>query len=583
MMKSTAQTHTSERTLKGIPISEGIAVGNSFFLKVESRRYPEFHISLHEVDREIERYRSAIRSSKIDLLYLQKSLQSEGSTEAVSIIDSHIEMLDDPFITVEIEEKIRHMMRNTEAVFHSAITDYEKQFAKIADHFFQQRLIDVRDLSERILNHLLPSSSKLYSNCPVDSIIFAQEITPSHTAEASYDFVKAFVSQTGGKTSHAALIARAKGIPYVADIDLTDLQDMTRCPVIVDGNEGLVIINPSPECINEYKERYEKHKERYRYFKKSVHIPAMTQDQVPVEVMANIENLIDIPKLFEYQVPAIGLLRSEFFFLQDDIAQVTEDQQLAVYERLIQETKEIPITFRVFDIGGDKNFSSSLQPEANPALGCRSIRYLLRNPHILYTQLKAIIKTTQGKNLNLLFPLISDVSEIHEVKDIVHRVQKELGIITRIPIGAMIEVPSIAIMIDAVAKSCDFISIGTNDLIQYTLAVDRQSTILADLYRGCHPSIVRLLKLVMEQSKACNIPVSICGEMASNPLYTPLLLGLGFNRLSCSPRHIPMIKYIIRKTTSDMALKLVSDVLNCYSYKQTYDLLEEYHRRFYDD
>ncbi|MBI5273777.1 MAG: phosphoenolpyruvate--protein phosphotransferase [Chlamydiales bacterium] len=572
-----------ELVLKGIPVSEGVALGVIYFFKPKQRKFPEFSITVHEVDKEIERYRSAIRLSRIDLHHLQSSLQQDGSNEAITIIDAHIQMLEDPFITTEMEEKIRKMLRNTETVFQSALAEYERQFLQINDQFFQQRLIDVKDLSERIMDHLSPMQLKEKSKLPLESIVFAKELTPSNAAHACYDCIKAFITEVGGKTSHAGLIARAKGIPFVANISADLLEKFASSLVIVDGNEGVVIVNPTSKTIKEYQYRLKIEKERFDHFAKNVHFPSKTQDNVLVDVLANIENIKDISRLFDYHISGIGLLRSEFLFLQEDIAALTEKQQLQCYKEMIVAAKELPVHFRVFDVGGDKKLASSLQDEANPALGCRSIRYLLKHPMILETQLRAVLKASKGKNIKLLLPLISDVYEIFQVKEMVQSIKKSLHLDHHIPIGAMIEVPSSAIMIDVIAAACDFISIGTNDLIQYTLAADRMNPAVADIYRGCHPSIVRLLKAICDAAHRHSIPVSICGEMASNPLYTPLLIGIGFDSLSCTPRYIPLLKHMIRSHSKERAYHLMEDIYSCSSYKQTYDVLDEYHRRYVTD
>lgn len=583
MKKATDQTQLNERIIQGVPVSDGVAVGQLYFFKYEKKKFPRFTITVHEVDKEIQRYRTAIKSSKVDLQKLENSLKKEGHDEAITIINTHIQMLDDPFITTEMEERIRNMLVNTETVFNGAIADYEKQFSSIDDQFFKQRLTDVKDLSRRILDHLNPAQTKsIYSQFPDDIIIFSKELTPSHTAEAKLNQVKAFITEIGGKTSHAGLIARAKGIPFVADIDADIFEKLACSEIVVDGNNGIVIIYPTEETKRKYMQKMEEDNQRYQIMKDEIHLPSKTKDGISVSIHANVENSEDIPKLRDLHVNSIGLLRSEFIFVQEDICELTEEQQIKKYRKIFANAKDLSVYFRVFDVGGDKNLTKEIEEEINPALGCRSIRYLLKNPRVLRTQLRALLQSTNESNIKILIPLISDLFEIISFKEILKEVKEELGITYYIPVGAMIEVPSSAIMVDVLAKHCDFLSIGTNDLIQYTLAVDRVNPNVADIYRGCHPSVVRLLKHVYDQSAHLNIPFHICGEMASNPLYTPLLIGIGYKSLSCSLSYIPIIKHTIRKISMNHAKELVEEILSCSSYKQTYEVLEEYHKRYFE-
>ncbi len=557
---------SKERRLQGSPVSEGIAIGAPYFLAPLEERIPEFPIAVTEVDTEISRYRKALFSSKEDLRRLRHDLAIEGSSEAASFIDTHIQMLDDPMITVQMEERIRHMLRNTESVFRSTIREYETRFSERSDSFFEERLVDVRDVSERILGHLCADQKPALGMAPRGCILFAKELAPSHTAAALPTQIFAFVTEQGGGNSHCALIARAKGIPFVAGIDVAELQPDQAAVVIVDGLEGVVILNPTEETLAHYKERRDQLITRYQVYEKENPLKAETLDEFPIRLMANVGNPVELD-LFPYAQEGIGLFRTEYFFLQGQRVFPSEEQQVRVYSSLIEKVGDNkPIIMRVFDLGGDKHpaFFPKLK-EPNPALGSRGIRFLLKTPEIFYIQLRALFKAAKQADVRLLLPLISDLGELLQVKKLIEKVKKELraeGMEVRdLPIGCMIEVPSAVMICEALAQEGDFLSIGTNDLVQYTLGVDRSNPAMSELFYPAHPSVLRMIKMICQVGNRLNKPVTICGEMASNPLFTPLLLGLGLTTFSCAPRYLPLIKQTIRKWTIVEAYKLAEDAL----------------------
>ncbi len=574
-----------EIRLKGSPISEGIAIGNLYFLEDEKDdALPDFTIQASEIDKEIQRYRDAISSSRQDLHAIQNRLAEEGSSEAVSIIDSHIQMLEDPLMTTVMEDKIRQMMKNTESVFRSVMSDYEKRFSRIKDTFFRQRLMDVKDISKRILKHLFPKKSS--DQIPQNSVIFASELAPSDTAEAESSKVCAFLTQFGGETSHAALIARSKGIPFVASLDLTLLKGKLSAKVIVDGKTGEVILNPCSDTLNHYEKMKNKDHEEYSHLINQVEYKTTTKDGEHINVMANIESLDDLDLLHRHKAAGIGLFRSEFLFIHKELFSFSEKEQYDLYCKIIEKVQDLPIIFRVFDVGGDKNFPVSPTDEPNPALGCRAIRYLLSNREIFRTQVRALLRANymhQGQ-VRILLPLISDLEELRESKKFIEDVLKELeqeGIFfpQMIPIGAMIEVPSAAITSDLVTKECDFVSIGTNDLVQYTLAADRSNPIVSEMYKPAHPSILRLIQMVIQAADIEGKYVGLCGEMASNTLFTELLLGLDVKTFSCAPRYIPLLKKTIGQISLEEAQEFAKKILRLSTSKEVYDALEENYRK----
>lgn len=571
-------TKQKEFRLQGASVSEGVAIGHLFFLPTYFQEsVVEFSVMRHHLEAEVQRYQTALERSREDLLFLRFSLKKENSQEASDIIETHIQMLEDPLMTVDVEEKIRSTEKNAESVFSSVIREYEKKFSRIKDPFFQQRIVDVLDVSKRVLDHLAGKRVNL-SDIPQNSVVFTKEISPSDMATLQASRIGAFVTQQGGGSSHAALIARSKGIPYVSNIDVAIFQKIGPSCIIVDGKSGEVIFHPEAETLSKYREIKTRLKTTYRLLQQDVFPVTETMDGYPIHIYANIGNVTDLEEMHVYRPEGVGLFRSEYLFLEKHTVFLSEEEQLESYREIALKTQGLPIVMRVFDLGGDKNPDGFLEEEkeSNPILGCRGIRFLLKHPEIFYTQLRAIMKAFQDSKAKILLPLISDPQEIREAKKIIGRIQEELkleGLTKIFPIGCMIEVPSAAFLCDAIAKEVDFLSIGTNDLAQYTLGMDRGNPIIQDFFSPNHPSVIRMVKMIVTEAKRQNKPVTICGEMASSPLFIPLLLGLGLNEFSCSPRHIPLIKRAVRKCTLLDSFKLAQKVLQMGSYCEVTKLL----------
>ncbi len=567
-----------ERRFQGVPVSEGIAIGSAYFLKPIEEEIPEFEITHSEVDSEVARYRQAIFSSKEDLHRLRQDLTMEGSEEAADTIETHIQMLDDPMITTEMEGAIRQRLRNTESVFHSVIHDYENRFSERTDSFFHERLIDVKDVSKRILGHLKERQNAQIADIPGGSIIFSREIAPSYTAAAHVAQIGAFITYTGGGNSHAALIARSKGIPYVTNIDTSVIEELSIKTVIVDAFEGVVIINPTKETLEEYREKQRELATHYQRLLEEDHFASETLDGHKTKLYVNVGNPTDL-EAFPYSHDGIGLFRTEYLLLQAKEFYPSEEYQITAYTSLIDQMAGRPMVIRVFDLGGDKNPSlfQERYREPNPVLGNRGIRYLLRNKKMFRTQLRAIFKASFNADVRILLPLISDINEIHQSKMIIEEVREqlkgEMDQVPVLPIGCMIEVPSAVMICDALAKNCDFLSMGTNDLVQYTLGVDRSNPSMRELYYPAHPSVLRMVKLIATEAKRQNVPLTICGEIASDTLFTPLLLGLGLSDFSIAPRYLPYVKQAIRKWTIVEAYQVAEEVLKLTDPKEISDLL----------
>lgn len=574
-----------EILIKGVPVSEGIAIGIPFFLQPPVEDIPKYPITLKEVDHEIARYRNALFSSRQDLTQIRTHLAEEASEDAALIIDTHLQMLEDPQLTVHTEDKIRETLQNSEAVLDSVIGDYKERFSRATNAFFQQRLVDVMDLAKRVLGHLSPSKGPSLLRVPFNSIVFARELIPSHIASTESLRVSAFVTQSGGGNSHAALIARSKGIPYIAGVNVEGLQEISSKMVIIDGQTGEIIFNPGPLTVEKYKQRKTRLKTSLQLLQKEMEYDTETVDGCAIQVFANVGNVNDLESLHPCKFEGVGLFRTEYLFFQRRELLSSEQEQYEAYLALVRAVGKAPVVIRVFDVGGDKNpelFSES-EKEPNPVLGCRGIRFLLRHREIFKRQLRAILRAAIYGDVRILLPLISDIAELDTAREIIKEVEDGLlaegqAFKANLPVGCMIEVPSAVLISDTLAKKSDFLSIGTNDLVQYTLGIDRSNPAMTDFCYPAHPSVLRMIKMVNLEAKRYGKSVSVCGEIASNPLFVPLLLGLGVDQLSCSPRYIPTVKRAIRQTSLLSAYKLAQEVLFLNSSQEVSQVLEAYSR-----
>jgi phosphotransferase system enzyme I (PtsI) len=579
---------SEEIVLRGLPISKGIGIGFPVFFASSEDQIPEVSISKKEIDIEIDRYRKALDQSRKDVETLQKLSVTEGPPEIVSILGTHLAMMQDPMLTSVIEERIRDMQRNTESIFQHIIEEYKLRFSALQDHYFQERVRDIVDVSRRILGHLRPLEAVKMGEMPHNSIILTHELVPSETVEANASLVSAFVTAAGGITSHAAIIARAKGIPYVANVDIKHLKKVEVHSLIVDGSQGLVILNPTKETLRKYQDMQKSYQLKDKALKNSSHLKGETIDGYEVRIFGNLENPKEIDQLLKAGANGIGLFRSEYLFLSRK-AFPTEQEQFEIYKRMVKTLKGRPLVIRVFDVGGDKKvelgvtnpdakYFDAIGHEMNPALGCRAIRFLLRYPEILDVQLRAILRASHFGEIHILIPMVSDLSELRAVKRKIKEIQETLrkeGIKAgeNIPIGCMVEVPSSAIMCDAIAQEVDFLSIGTNDLVQYVLAADRSNSHTSELYFSTHPSILRLIRMVVSSANRAGKPVILCGESAADPTMIPLLIGLGIREFSVAARHIPIVKDTIRKWRILEACRLAESALEYASAQELKDFL----------
>ena len=562
--------------LQGISISHGIVIGKPYFLLENRKKVVRKDLSSIEVESEINRYRGALEKSRKALELLQKRYIQDGASVVVEILDAHLEILHDPIITQIVEEKIKSKQKNTEAVFYDVIDEYKKGFQNIDDEFVEERIKDIKDVSRRILSNLSPFSSAEEKPKEADNfIVVADDLVPSDALDSKFNEVLAFVTKKGGYASHAGIIARAKGIPFVAKIDIRKLSSLQIENLIVDGINGKIIVNPSTKTIEEYVALQDKCKKYFQEIIDSDQMESVTKDNIKIRLFSNIESAGDIPQLFEKKAEGVGLFRSEYLFLTEKILP-SEERQFQIYKEVLEKLENKPVFIRLFDFGGDKNYfivdsgrsSFNLQErekEQNPVLGCRGIRFLIKNEKIFRAQLRALLRASVFGNLKIIIPLLSDVSEFRQVKmkiqQIIKKLKKEgVNVAENIPIGCMIEVPSAAIMADVLAKEADFFSIGTNDLTQYVMASDRSNCDTSYLYDFSHPALLRLIKTIIFAADANRKEVSVCGEMAADIKFTELLIGMGIRAFSVASRHIPFVKHAIRNIDFKSAKEKADEV-----------------------
>jgi len=570
-----------EFCLRGTPICRGIAVGRLYFFDRKEGVVPDITLSPHDVEKDVIRFREALNNSKRDIKHLQSQLESEGALEAVVILDSQLIMLEDPLLTTNIEVTIRETKKNAESVFRAAIRKYQEKFDAISDPFFRDRFKDIQDISRRVMEYLNKGARVSLHDIPPGSIVFAPDFTPSEMAETKSIAVGAIVTEVGGTTSHTGIVAIAKGIPYVANVSFELIDFSQEYVVIVDGRKGEIILNPTVKTIEKY-ERLKIHlQSQMKGLERLCTLSAETIDGYQVRLSANIEMSHQIDLVHRYGGHGVGLFRSEYIFFPKNVIP-SEEEQYRIYKRIVDRMKGRSLVIRVFDLGGDKAVPGySMLKEGNPFLGCRAIRFLLREKEILKTQLRAVIRAGIGAPVSVLFPMVSTMTEFLEVKKIVRDTEEEFGISPKkgIRIGCMIEVPSAAIIADHLAKECDFLSIGTNDLVQYSLAIDRGNQYMASRYDPTNPSILRLIKLITSEGDQGQIPVTLCGEIAADPRFTMLLLGLGVQELSVAPRYIPIIKHAIRNTSILEAVDLAERALCSATSQEVMDLISGAYKR----
>ena len=554
-----------EKTITGIIASPGIKIGKAYIYKGSNIIIPKYGIREDQVEEELRRYGQALEKTKSDIKKIQDEIAKSLSKDMADIFSSHLMVLEDPLIVEKVVKTIREERRNVEWVINDISLELSSGLASIEDVYLRERIIDISDINKRLINNLQKNDTEPLSHLTEEAVVFSVDLTPSDTAMMNKRYVLAFVTDTGGRTSHTAIMARALEIPAIVGTIQGTSMVKDGDTVIVDAIHGKVLVNPSPAEIDEYLQYQEDLVQLEVELAKLTHLPSTTIENEVIHIYGNIEIPEEMELIKQHGAQGIGLYRSEFLFLDKSLPD--EEKQFQAYKKVIEFFKPLPVTIRTLDVGGDKIYAyNKKNVERNPFLGCRAIRFSLENESLFRTQLRAILRASHFGNAKLMFPMISTVEEIIKARDMAHETMHDLkreGIPhdENISIGIMIEVPSAAINADRLSNYADFFSVGTNDLVQYTIAVDRISEKIAYLYNPLNLAVLRLLKHIVDVSNKNGIHLSICGEMAGEPKYTMPLLGLGFRNFSMGTAFMYQIKRIIRSVRIGECEELVDELM----------------------
>jgi phosphoenolpyruvate-protein phosphotransferase (PTS system enzyme I) len=564
--------------MKGIGTSPGISIGKAFVIKNKEAAVTGIPLANeNEVTFEKKKFEQATRDA-VNEIEAIKNTQSFLEKEDIDILDTQIELLTDPQIKTDVIEKIETTKKNANDSLIEVIDNLMLLFRNMDDEYLRARSADIKDIGNRILKHLNESGKAETYTFEYNTILIAEDISPSYMITLDTNHITGLVTKTGGKTSHAAIIAKSKCIPAVTgcNIEMVKNNDI----IVLDGMEGLVYINPERDIIDEYILKRDSYRQQSGKLKALKNMPAITSDGKKIILSANISSADNWEEVFDNGGEGVGLFRTELLFINRD-SFPGEEEQFEFYKNAALCSKNKPLVIRTIDIGGDKHLPYfNLPEELNPFLGYRAIRICLDRKDIFITQLKAILRASVFGDLKIMLPMISNVSELRAAKNILAQAKEELltnnvKFNALIKLGIMIEVPSAAITADILAREADFFSIGTNDLCQYTLAVDRMNEKISHLYDPLNPGILRLINYVIEQGNKYHIPVSMCGEMASDPLVTLLLLGMGLNEFSMNASSVPDIKNIIINNSLVRAKEIYKKVMEMDSSEKIKVYLKE--------
>lgn len=570
--------HEGERILRGIPVSPGVCRGKILVLNDDRTDcIPRYPIEESDIPQQINRLEQAIIQTRRQLIEVQEKVSAGIGAEDATIFDAHLLVLEDPTLLDEVSRAIHKDKLNIEHVFATVAAKYSSTLAAIDDEYLRERAADLRDVTERILQNLLGTYKEIdLRNLKEPVIIVSYDLAPSRTASLDKKGVLGFATDVGGKTSHTAIMARSLRIPAVVGLGNASKELHNGQYALLDGYHGQIIIDPTDQTLFEYGQLVRKQVSLEEKLRDTVDKPAVTLDGVRLTLSANIESADDAEAVKASGAEGVGLFRTEYLFL-NDAALPTEEEQYQAYRSVAAALKPNPVIIRTLDLGGDKFMSHTNVPsEMNPFLGWRAIRFCLQEKDIFRNQLRAILRASAEGNIKMMYPMISCLDELVQANALVDAYRDELraegeAFDENMEIGAMIEIPSAALTADALAKRVKFFSIGTNDLIQYALAVDRLNEKIAHLYEPTNPSILRLIKMTTEAARNNGIWTGVCGEMAGDPLMLPLLLGLGVDELSVAPAAIPQIKYLIRRLKMTEAREIAAAALSSESSAEILD------------
>jgi len=556
--------------IKGLSISPGIGIGKIYKLGGMQVDILERTISEEEIPGEMKRLEEALDKAKEELKELVLKSREKIGKEEAQIFEAHLLILEDPSLTDKITQKIKGEKKNASWAVKEAVEEVARTFEALEDEYFRARAVDIRDIGGRLIN-FLESGHRRTGEIPPGSVVAAKELTPSETASFSAEIIRGILTEKGGPTSHAAIVARALGIPAISS--LPGLMDKVNDGdiVVLDGTEGVVYLNPSEELILEFEEKRKKLKQQQELLIWGG--PAATKDGKRVELAANIRDPREAKAAIKQGAEGIGLFRTEFLFINRE-QPPSEEEQFETYREVLKLMEGRPVVVRTLDIGGDKPLPYlDLAQEENPFLGLRGIRLTLKYRDLFKTQLKALLRASLYGNLKIMYPMVASIEEVREAKKILEEAKNEVNKWAPVEIGIMIETPAAALSADILAREVDFFSIGTNDLTQYTLAVDRGNEEVTALYDPYHPAILRLIYTTVEAAHKFNKWVGLCGELGGEVTAAALLVGLGLDEISMSPIFIPQVKQAILHLSYEEARKLALKALELPSGQAVRELL----------
>jgi phosphotransferase system enzyme I (PtsI) len=562
---------------KGIGVSSGVAIAAAVVVDTEEYDIPQRHVPVDLAQAENSRLKKAVAISRKEILDLRKRTAERIGKETASIFDFHLGLLDDKLLQKKFSDMILGGHVTAEYAVATVLRGYAKEFLGMPP-YLADRVKDVYDIEKRLLRNLIGQHRQSLAHLVRDVVVLAHDLTPSQTAAMDREHILGLAIDAGGQTSHTAIVAKALGIPAVVGLNDVTAEVSGGDTVILDGNRGIVVIDPDEATLREYRSYAAAQVEFIHSLDALKDLPAITRDGHEITLLGNIEFPSEAATVLDKGGQGIGLYRTEFLYLGSD-TEPSEDDHFAAYRQVTDICGDRAVVIRTLDLGADKYTQSRARvPERNPFLGCRSIRFCLQNLPMFKTQIRAILRASVGANVSMFFPLITNVMELRQAKTVVRDVAEDLeeeGIEYRseIAVGMMVETPSAALQVDTFAQEVDFFSIGTNDLIQYTLAVDRGNEKVASLFTAANPAVLRLIKEVIRAGQRYEVPVSVCGEMAGNPQYTLLLLGMGLRTFSCAPPALPEIKKIIRSVTMDQAMEVARRVMGFDSEKEILNYL----------
>lgn len=578
-----------EIVLNGIAASPGVAHGPAFVFLQRELEIPSYQVSDDKKDYELARFEQAILETRKQINDIRNQVAEKLGEDEARIFDAHLLVLDDKALLEEIVREAEESGLNIEHCVHEVASRYIEAFSRIDDAYIKERVTDIRDVSRRLLQNLMGEAENILARLIEEKVIVAEDLTPSETANLDKGKVLAVITDGGSRTSHSAIMARSVQVPAVVGLhDVTQRVKMDDI-LLVDGYEGIVIINPTEDSLFRYGKIKIEREQLQQIYDLEAMQTAETLDGETFTLLANIEGNEDPRRVIDCGAEGVGLFRTEALYLKAT-AFPDEEEQFQVYKHYVESLSPRPVTIRTLDLGGDKNIDHSIFPsdEDNPFMGFRAIRFCLDHPEIFKTQLRAILRSSAFGKVRVMFPMISGLNELIGARKLLEDAKEELmhksqDYDPRIEVGSMIEIPSAAYTADLLAEHSDFFSIGTNDLIQYMLAVDRVNDRIAHLYEPNHPAVLRTIKHIIDTGKKKGVTISVCGEMAGDPIYSPLLLGLGADELSITPSTVPEIKYLVRKMKISEARTMAEEVLALAEPKAIFDRLRSFYLGHMDE